>query len=131
MATSPVQWNLVVWKNGDWSLEASLNDFATGDPIDLTDYLLNMQVRLYQGATGTPLIDLETVESPIEGIQITDAAAGEFNILIDQATLETLPATNGENKPSVFHHDLILIAPDGLTEVYAYGSFTLNTGVTR
>lgn len=130
MATSPAQWPLVVWKNGDWEQPAAITDDA-GAPFDLTNYELAMQVRLYQGATGDALIDLATVGSAIEGIQITDDEAGEFTILIDQATLEALPATNGENKPSVFHHDLILIAPDGLTEVYAYGSFTVNTGVTR
>ena len=127
----PAVWNITVRKNAPWDRESYLADEASGERIDLTGYDLLMQVRLYQGAADPALVDLETVETAVEGIQITDAPQGEFTILIDQATLEALPAQNGENKPSVFHHDLILTAPGGPPEVYAYGSFTVFTGVTR
>ena len=129
MATSPVQWNMVVRKNAPWDQELTITD-TEGVAVDITGWTFAMQVRLYEGAGGAALIDLATVVTAIEGIQITDAAAGEIVIRIDEASLEALPAQDGENKPATFRHDIEV--DDGTDEfIAAYGTFTVYTGVTR
>lgn len=102
------------------------------NPLDLTGWSAELQVRLYGLADGDPLIDLGTVETDIEGIRFIEPAAGQMVIRIDwDPTLEGLPVAGKAGADVAFKYDLILIDPTGLRSSYAVGTFTVPPGVTR
>ncbi len=82
-----------------------------------------------EGAPDPALIDLANVASAIEGIQFTDATAGELTIRINLATLEALPDIT--RRSTVLRYDLLVYDPENVPLLCLYGDFTVETGVTR
>ncbi len=125
----PGRWDITVRRNNaPWVTALTVTDDA-GDPIDFTSCTAAMQVRLYEGAPDPALIDLANVASAIEGIQFTDATAGELTIRINLATLEALP--NITRRSTVLRYDLLVYDPENVPLLCLYGDFTVETGVTR
>lgn len=136
--TTPATVPITVWRNADyvetWVVADEQGYDANGDaisPQDLTGYTLALQVRLYGLAGGSALISLGTVTTAIEGIRITEATGGQFEIRITDATLEALPAAGKAGADLTLYYDLALTDPTGVEEVYAEGTFTVKPGVTR
>jgi hypothetical protein len=90
-----------------------------------------MQVRQYGLAGGAALISLATVTTAIQGVRLIEPTAGQMEIRITDATLETLPAAGKAGASVTFSYDLLLTDPDGVESVYAAGNFIVQPGVTR
>lgn len=136
MAYDPVPLDLRVWRNGDYVEEFFVAmDFGPDgtpiDPIDLTGWTAEMQVRLYGLAGGAALLSLATVTSEGQGIRLLDPTAGVLRIWIARTTLEALPNTGKAGLERTFAYDLVLIDPTGIRSVYATGAFIVPPGVNR
>lgn len=125
----PGRWDITVRRNNaPWVTALTVTDDA-GDAIDFTGCTAAMQVRLYEGAPDPALIDLTNVASAIQGVQFTDAAAGELTIRINLATLEALPDIT--RRSTVLRYDLLVYDPENVPLLCLYGDFIVETGVTR
>jgi hypothetical protein len=130
MATNPARRDLIARRNipfgRTWSF---VNDDDT--PFDLTNYTGAMQVRLYEGAAGSALIDLANVTSDIEGVRVYPSD-GQVQVIISEATVAALPGQNTPEAgdPQVFRYDLVLIDATAIQSVWLYGTFTVDPGVT-
>lgn len=134
--TYPATVPVTVWRNADyaetWVIAEGFDDDGNAvSPQDLTGWTLALQVRMYGLAGGSALISLGTVTTAIEGIRITDAAAGQVEVRISDATLEALPAAGRAGAAVTFKYDLLLTDPTGVESVYAAGDFIVQPGVTR
>lgn len=132
----PATVNLTVWRNADyaetWIVAESFDAAGVAiGPLNLTGYTAAMQVRQYGLAGGPALISLATVTTAIEGIRLIEPTAGQMEIRITDATLETLPVSGKAGEPVTFKYDLLLTDPTGLEQSYAYGDFIVQPGVTR
>lgn len=136
--TYPATVPVTVWRNADyvetWVVADEQGYDADGDaisPQDLTGWTAALQIRLYGLAGGAALISLATVTTAVQGIRLVEPAAGQMEIRITDATLETLPATGKAGAALTFKYDLILTDPAGVESVYATGDFIVQPGVTR
>jgi hypothetical protein len=132
----PAAVNMTVWRNTDyaetWVIAESFDAAGVAvSPQDLTGYTFALQVRQYGLAGGSALLTLGTVTTAIEGIRIIEAAAGQIEVRITDATLETLPNTGKAGEPRTFKYDLLVTDTTGLEQPYAYGDFIVQPGVTR
>lgn len=133
---NPAAVNLTARRNADyaetWVVAESFDALGNAvGPVNLTGYSAAMQVRLYGLAGGDPLIDLDTVTTAIEGIRFIEPLAGQFEVRIDAASIDDLPAAAKAGGTATFSYDIILTDPDGLAHAYAAGDFTVYPGVTR
>lgn len=96
---------------------------TVGNPINLTGSTMTMEIR----ATASSVQALVTVGSaaPNTGITITNAALGQFQIVLPKAQLASL--TPGAS----YVHDLVRLRTDGYTEQMWTGTITVIGGVTR
>lgn len=126
---NPAHLNLTVWRNAPFPTDVQ---FAV--PLDLTGRRFIMQVRLYDGAPGSPLLTISSDASSgdrIEVIEIdTEKPETIFAIRLGKGTHESLPAAGKAGASATFRHD-ILVGPTSFEEVLAFGNYTLNPGVTR
>lgn len=133
---TPANIPIDVWRNADyaetWIVAESFDASGVATGVqDLTGWTAALQVRLYGLAGGSALISLTTVTTAIEGIRLIDPTAGQMEIRITDATLETLPASGKAGASVTFSYDLLLTDPTGLEQSYAYGDFIVQPGVTR
>ena len=133
---TPANIPITVWRNADyaetWIVAESFDSAGVASGIqDLTGWTAALQVRLYGLAGGAALISLATVTTAIEGIRLVEPTAGQMEIRITDATLETLPASGKAGASVTFSYDLLLTDPTGLEQAYAYGDFIVQPGVTR
>jgi len=133
---TPANVPITVWRNADyaatWVVAESFD--AGGSAVgvqDLTGWSAALQVRLYGLAGGAPLIDLGTVATAVEGIRLVEPTAGQIEVRITDATLESLPTSGKAGATVTFSYDLLLTDPTGLEQAYAYGDFIVKPGVTR
>lgn len=110
--------NLVIDQGADWYLQITWND-SNGDPIDITDYTAEMQMRSLPNST-TAQMTLSTTNG---GITI-DGATGVIEL---HAT-----ATQTNVSAGYYYYDLELTAPltDAKTRLIQ-GQINLNAEVTR
>lgn len=101
-------------------------------PFDLTGYTFAMQVRQYPGAPDPPLIALGMAAEGSPGFYLDNASAGQFTLTPpDDEALEALSTAPDSLAGKVrLAFDILLVAPDGEPEPFAYGKLTLYTGVT-
>jgi hypothetical protein len=133
---TPANVPITVWRNADyaetWVVAEGFDSSGLSSGVqDLTGWTAALQVRLYGLAGGAALISLATVATAIEGIRLVEPAAGQMEIRITDATLETLPASGKAGAAVTFSYDLLLTDPTGLEQPYAYGDFIVQPGVTR
>jgi hypothetical protein len=89
-------------------------------PIDLTGSTLKLEIRIQE----TDHEALVSVFSPDHGIILTNAAQGQFTILLDRPHLVHLAA--GE-----YYCDLVRLMPNGLQERVWEGQAYVVEGTTR
>nr|WP_314471042.1 hypothetical protein [uncultured Sphingomonas sp.] len=113
----------------------ALNEAGAEVPMNLSGYDLRLQIRLYQGALGAPLLDLSTSTGLIS---IANPAQGEVEIdwPAVQDAIEALPSTAEAGDPTrpridTFAYDLMVIAPDGVSQIILEGPVPVAFGVTR
>jgi hypothetical protein len=124
----PQRLDLTVWKNvpARFTIEDVTVD---GTAADFTGMDGRRQVRLYQGATGDPLIDVSTFDTT-QG-EVSFPSSDSVEIFIEQSALDDLPANGGEtgsNDPDVFAYDIVI---GGENAVFFYGDFKVYRGVTQ
>jgi hypothetical protein len=101
--------------NADWFQPFQAVD-ANGDALGLTSAAMQMGLRDEAGAQALAL-------SLGNGLTITDAAAGAFELEVDASAMAGLA-------PKVYHFDL-LIEIDGLRLTAARGTVNVRAGVTQ
>lgn len=107
---------------------------ANGDvPLDLTGCSFKLDIRLYPGQPGAPLLSVSTDSH----IAIVDAAAGEIEIdwpaVLDRiAAMPSFAEAGDPTRPRVdtFAYDLLLTASDGVAQAILEGSVPVSYGVT-
>ncbi len=104
-------------------------------PMDLTGHRLRLEIRLYQGAPGGPLL---SVDSSGGRIIIMDAATGDVEIdwpsvLADIEELPTTAEAGDPLRPRVDHfaYDLLVTPPGGPAQAILEGVVPVSFGVTR
>lgn len=120
---------LIGRRNADFIEEYSFSEDNV--PVDLTGCSARMQLRLYGNAPGSPLIDLATVSTDVQGVKFVDRVNGLIQVKINQANLAGLPARVSTDSRSSFAYDLRITWPDGVEDVFMEGAFVLKAGVTR
>ena len=133
---TPANVTIEVWRNADyaetWIVAESFSDNGVASGVqDLTGWTAALQVRLYGLAGGAALISLATVTTAVQGVRFIEPTAGQMEIRITDATLETLPASGKAGASVTFSYDLLLTDPAGIESVYAAGDFIVQPGVTR
>jgi hypothetical protein len=115
---------LSIAKNEDWIVPfvyASIgSDGVTTTPINLTGSLLRLQLRKREADH----IAVVQVESPDEGITITDVVNGAFTIVIEREDLVNVVAGD-------YVADFVRQMPNGLIERVFEGTATVVEGTTR
>lgn len=103
-------------------------------PVDLTGYVLAMQVRLYGAAAGDALISLGlvTVEGT-KGIRIANAAEGRVHVFIPETDINDLPGVHAPEANAIqsFSFDLRVTPATGVAEIWVEGLFQVQPGVTK
>jgi hypothetical protein len=89
-------------------------------PIDLTGSILKLEIRVQESDHEA----LVSVYSPDGGIYLTNAAQGEFTILIERSNMTHLFAGQ-------FFTDLVRLMPNGYQERMWEGQATVVEGTTR
>lgn len=125
----PAILNVRAARNVAWA--PTINLAYSGPQLPLTGAFVSMQVRLYPGQPGGPLLSFEA-------INFADEALAKGRVLrlfpvADQVDLETMPT--GLNKPEAgeadrFSYDIVITYADGAQDRAAAGYFYLEPGVT-
>lgn len=125
--------DLAASRNVSWAPTIDL--FYPGDSLPLDGAVVSMQVRLYPGAPGDPIVNLETVDfddlPPMDG---SIQRRIRLFPVIPSLVLQDFPT--GLNMPEpgdadIFSFDAIITYSDALQDKLALGKFTLEPGVTR
>jgi hypothetical protein len=111
--------------------------YYRGDPLPLTGANAALQVRLYPGAAGDPLIDKPIVsfdDSAAETTAEPDRRLLRLRPAFAPADFDGLPS--GLNAPEAgeadrYAWDILLTYSDGAVDRLAYGDFLLAPGVTN
>jgi hypothetical protein len=128
---NPARFDIEVWRNAIFPPDTyTLTDSTTGLAVDISSYTMSLEVRLYDGADGSALISLLSTSGSGDRIIKTDAAAGEFQISIAEATMDDLPAPTRRNEPVKLRWDFRVNTGGGF-EVYWFGDFIVHGGVDR
>jgi hypothetical protein len=111
-------------QNEDWVVPfvygASPDGGVTTTPIDLTGSTLMLEIREQESDHEAVV----SVSSPSDGIAITDAPNGAFQITMTRDKLARL-------WPGDFVSDLVRLMPSGLIERMWEGTVTVVEGTTR
>lgn len=129
---SPVELDLHVQRHAPFPSADpfTLTDRTTGVPINITSATITMQVRLYEGAAGDPLLN--------ETLAVTDGPRGEFAAPgVTEAEHEGLVAAavaDGKTLQSVLklRYDIKAANVTGFPSAFivARGFYYVQTGVT-
>jgi hypothetical protein len=110
--------------NEDWTVPFVYQTVdSTGTiftPVNLTGSTIKLEIR----AEETDHEALVSVYSPDGGIQITNAAQGQFTVVIDRADLIYLAAGS-------YYTDLVRLMPNGYQERLWEGNAVVVQGTTR
>lgn len=128
----PATFAITVWRNSPLRLPFQMLEKITRQPMPLTGNRVWMQVREYEGATGSPLLSLSTDVVTGDRIEVIDNALCQLAFNVAEATLGTLPwpLVGRDTPPLVLAYDL-RYGPAGGEVVMWEGDWILKTGVTR
>lgn len=120
-------------RNATWAPTIELT--YSGAALELTDAVVSLQWRLYEGQAGAALIDLPDLTFEDQADATTaDPDQRVFRAFpsVSTGTLQALPGLNQPDAgdPQTFYYDLIVTYGDGLVERLAYGPIPLAAGVT-
>ena len=113
-----------------------LSDDETGLPIDLTGATITMEIRLYEGATGSALLSISTAgASPNSRIVISSGEDGAFLPIITEADHEALPAGPDPHPTTLrstarFRYDIKVTPATGVAFIAGSGIYYVQAGVT-
>jgi len=105
--------NLALVNNADWRQTVNVVD-AAGTVVNLTAASIQLELR----KAGTAALSL----SVGNGLTVTDAAAGEFRIDVDEADMSPLKG--------LYNYD-VLVDIGGVRERVLYGVVSVSEGVTQ
>lgn len=97
---APLTFRLV--RGTTWLQTVNLTDRSSGDPVSLVGCALTMRVRRSINSSSV-LMELSTTNGRLS---ITDAAAGQFEVLVDAA--DTLDFPENRNQRARYVYDLII-----------------------
>lgn len=122
-----VEYNFSIWNNADYQKSWSLVDKITGNPLDLTDCTVIIELKDQQQVGAPDILKLETVEDPdVTGIYWLDGEFEEFQVTMRLDDVKDLiPA--GSKKRSLYY-DLLITYPDTYVLKYCYGKVTVTMG---
>lgn len=114
-------------------------DTWTFTGIDLTDAILEAHIRIIRDATGTPLVDLDTVVSgSAQGLRLIDVDTTDpdvpisvVGVRINETTMEGLPAAAELGDDATLYWDMQITPAGGVKQVYLRGEFIVRAGVTH
>jgi hypothetical protein len=106
-------------KNEDWIVPFVYRE-PSGTPINLAGSTLKLEIRRQESDHEA----LVSISSPQNGITITNAAQGEFTILINRTLLARVA-------PGNYVTDLVRLMPTGLQERIWEGAAVVVEGTTR
>jgi len=129
----PATLDLAASRNVAWAPTIDL--FYTGIELPLDGAIVSLQIRLYPGAPGAPIVDLATIGFD-DMAPTADEARRRIRLFpsIPSAVLLNFPT--GLNKPEpgeadTYAYDIVITYADALQDKIALGSFILEPGVTR
>lgn len=116
------EWNFYVEQGATWNKTITVRDSA-GDPVDLTDCAVEMQVR------STPQSSIVIVTP---AVAVASALEGEITLELMAAQTAALPANGATFRDtSQYVYDLRIIRADNTVERVLNGNFEVSPGVTR
>lgn len=99
---------------------------AACDPLDLTGYS-RWRLSLALDGQAVPVISLDQVDSPAQGLWPDAGAPGVVRLGVDQPTWATVPDTTGA---FLLRGELVATDPAGVPEVMAIVEIAVEKGVT-
>jgi hypothetical protein len=128
----PAKMNLAASRNVAWAPTIDL--FYAGGDLPLGGASIAMEIRLYPGAAGSPLVTLASI--PFEDrppVAPSTQRCLRLWPVISQAALEAFPTGLNQPEPGeadIFAYDIIITYADDQQDKLALGSFILEPGVT-
>lgn len=123
------RFDLRVAANGDMP-KNEFQLFDNGEPVDLTGATIEWSVRLEQGAAGDAPIEISSADETGDRVELIDAEAGHFRLIVAAATWDDLSLGVGDD-PVKFVQDCRITHADGTIGVPWRGALTMDIGVTR
>ena len=125
----PATIDITAYRNSVLQADITLKD--NGSVIDFTGFSALMQIRTTPGAPSS-LLSLATSGSTPAGsvLSFPNITSGVVRVFIQNADFADFP-DNPAWSPAQYAYDLLMIAPSTYPDVYLYGKFLLNEGVTR
>jgi len=121
--------NLWVKRNATFRRTFTLTS-DDGEAYNLTGWGIELEVRPSLGSgTSTFTVNL-TANGNGSIITVTDAAAGEIEVFIDNADILLVPAASPATDPQSYVYDLVATDTAGDYAPFFGGSFTVIPGVT-
>lgn len=106
------------FSGNDAVLHFTATDEDTGAALDLSGALA-LEFALAKSASGTAIIEKDLTD----GVNVTDAVAGEFDVIIDAADTELLKG--------VHYYEVRLTNAEGKKVTLAYGAFPITVNLIR
>ena len=123
--------DLTASRNIAWAPTIDL--FYEGEDLPLAGASIRMEVRLYPGAAGAPIIAVPGII--FQDMAATDDEPRRLRLFpqIAQAALEAFPTGLNEPEPGeadAYSYDIVITYADALQDKLALGRFLLEPGVT-
>lgn len=130
----PVTQTFPVSRNATWA--PPLTYTYRGGALPLVGAKVAMQLRLYPGAAGDPLLAIPEISYTDVRIAAATGDTDEVRRLtllprFTPAQLSALPVSGEAGDSTTFAFDILIIYADGVTEILSSGSFIVSPGVTR
>jgi len=96
--------------------------------FDITGWVLTLRVASAYGVA--PVFTVSTtINANLSVITLTDAAEGEFEILIREEDIALVPAATPASDPVTYVYTITVTDVDGLEAVFSNGPFTVLAGI--
>jgi len=103
--------------------------YTPNEGFSFSTFSAQMQVRLYEGAPGSPLLNVTMSATP-NGSRF-DIVGSSLVLTIDRQDLETLPVADPISDPIAFVYDIIITDLTGFSSRLVSGPFIMLEGVSR
>lgn len=113
------RWNLTIRQGEDWKRLLTCTAAGTSTPYSFTGHTFRMQIRRNATALGALMIELSTSNG-----KITSPGAGQVQLHLDEVDTASLDA-------GLADYDLVANPPSGEPFYLAYGTATIQQGITR
>ncbi len=119
LVSTPVKYRLKVFKGANLQLSFTYKD-VDGNPVNLTDCTVEMEIRPARGGSDTPLLEASSAgTSPCITL---GGAAGTISVDVPYGSLDAIPPTGDGQDSDEYYWDMVLQYADGTTrEILFYG----------